>query len=157
MRQPPRGRIARLFVSLTGSVVIFVVVPIFLGLQTCRYVYHALPLEDPLRLFKGIAGLLIVVVLSEVALSATLGSLFQRLLKTHRETAETTPVPGSIPATAGVQQSRPSRGYPGLDSDAEKARVLQELLAEEKDETIRATLEKSLEQHRSAVQEDEEE
>ncbi|MBI3920386.1 MAG: hypothetical protein HY318_03120 [Armatimonadetes bacterium] len=140
--------------ALLMSAALLVGLPIFLGIKAHLYIYHSTPFDDPLRLFKAIGVLLVVVVTSSVALSGLVGRFLQPRIRNLRERVAVSD-PGS---TSRVSQAPPPneprlsarqperRGYPGLDTNSEKVRVLEQLLGEEQDENIRVTLQSALAQ-----------
>lgn len=149
---------AQAFFSLLGalllSAALLVGVPIFLGIKAHLYIYHSTPFDDPLRLFKAIGVLLVVVVTSSAALSGLVGRFLQPRIRSLREHVDVSDggatsrvSPDSSLREPRLVSSQPERrGYPGLDTHTEKVRVLEQLLGEEQEESIRETLQSALAQ-----------
>lgn len=149
---------AQAFFSLLGalllSAALLVGVPIFLGIKAHLYIYHSTPFDDPLRLFKSIGVLLVVVVTSSAALSGIVGRFLQRRIRNLRERVDMSDPRGTSRVSPAPPPEEPPfvprqperRGYPGLDTNSEKVRVLEQLLGEEQDESIRETLQSALSQ-----------
>jgi len=154
MRKSKIGSLVALLSLLALSLLLFIVVPVLLGIQTHKYLYHVLPHADPLRFFKGIAGILVVVVATVVLLSITCGRCLQEALRRARSTTDDDIDVGALSPNGPALRAVPAPTNPETHRsvfDEKQTRVLEEILESEDDPTIRQTVQDALDRRRNSA------